>query len=387
MTGPSAESDVVLIVAPRGRDGEVAGRALSEVSIRSRASRDLKTILKQVPESAGALLIASEALHGDDVDALGTRLKSQPAWSDLPILLLGDRLAPDRRAVRIQKVLQECSNLTLLERPLHKGVLVSSVRTALRARRRQYEIRDFNATLEIAVRERTAALEEVVKTLRSFTYTVAHDLRAPIRTIHRYSEILLEDGGADRAEAREHLRQIVRAAHGMDDLIQALLSYSSLNRTETSARPVALSSLIPLVLEQMKDELRGRKAVVRIEGWLPVVRGDERLITQILTNLLSNASKFVAPGTLPEISIRAESGAERVRLWVEDNGIGIDPAFHEKAFEVFQRLVDAEQYPGTGIGLAIVRRAAELMGGTVGLVSSEGAGSRFWLELPAEGAA
>jgi signal transduction histidine kinase len=111
--------------------------------------------------------------------------------------------------------------------------------------------------------------------------------------------------------------------------------------------------------------------------------GNRVLLSQVFSNLISNGLKFIAPGTAPEVRVRAEPGAEGwVRTWVEDNGIGISSEYHEKIFQVFERLNDASAYPGTGIGLAIVRRAVGRMGGRVGVESEEGKGSRFWVDLP-----
>lgn len=383
MIAPKPGSETILVVAPLGRDSAVATRVLTDAGIRAESLPDIEAALGRLPGEVGALLLTAEALTGERTRKLGERLQLQPPWSDLPVLLLGDRSAPGRESLGIQQFLQQCANLTLLERPLRTRTLLSSVQAALRARRRQYEVRNFSATLEGAVRERTAALEELVKTLRAFTYTVAHDLRAPIRTIHRYSELLLADGLQGATESRDYLKEIGRAAHGMDDLIQALLAYSRLTRSEIRTTTVDLGSVVRQVLGHLDYELRERQAIVRIEGTLPPVSGDETMISQILMNLLTNAAKFVAPGVTPHITVRAAPAGDRVKLVIEDNGIGIDPAFHEKAFEVFERLGAGERYAGTGIGLAIVRRAAELMGGRAGVDSALGKGSRFWIELPA----
>jgi signal transduction histidine kinase len=132
-------------------------------------------------------------------------------------------------------------------------------------------------------------------------------------------------------------------------------------------------------------EIRERKAQVRMAERLPPVRAHRVMLTQVLVNLVSNAIKFVARGVEPRVEIRAEPRDGRVRLWVEDNGIGIAAEYHERIFRMFERLNRQEDYPGTGIGLAIVRKATERMGGTAGVESEPGRGSRFWIELEAAG--
>ena len=135
------------------------------------------------------------------------------------------------------------------------------------------------------------------------------------------------------------------------------------------------------ILHQMSPDLLERRAAVRLEEPLPLVSAHPVLLTQILTNLLSNAIKFMVPGVDPQVRIRAEKSSDGVRLWVEDNGIGIAAEHHERIFRVFERLHLQERYPGTGIGLAIVRRAAERMHGQAGVESEPGKGSRFWVLL------
>jgi signal transduction histidine kinase len=168
----------------------------------------------------------------------------------------------------------------------------------------------------------------------------------------------------------------------MDGLIQDLLSYSRLGRAELELEPVSLQSIAADVLEQIRLDLLERKASVSVEGPLFMVMGHRLTLTQILINLITNAVKFVAPGVHPRVCVTAEAIGPNVRLWVEDNGIGIAPEHQERIFRVFERLNKAEAYPGTGIGLAIVRRAMERMRGRVGVESEVGKGSRFWIELP-----
>jgi signal transduction histidine kinase len=147
-------------------------------------------------------------------------------------------------------------------------------------------------------------------------------------------------------------------------------------------QPVGLAWVVPEVLAQLDEEIRKKKAQVTVVEPLPAVIGHRGTLGQALVNLLGNAIKFVAPSVQPQIKIRAEEREESVRLWVEDNGIGIAPESQTRLFRAFERLRGTETYPGTGVGLAIVRKGVEHMGGRVGVESSPGQGSKFWIELP-----
>ena len=239
-----------------------------------------------------------------------------------------------------------------------------------------------NSVLEERVRDRTRSLQETVQELDSFAYTVAHDLRAPLRAVHTFGEMLLEEASPKLDDGEErYLDEIIFAGARMDALIEDLLAYSRISRQETRLEPLDLGEALERVVRELASELSQRKAEIRIEGTLPRVMGHAVMLGQALTNLITNAAQFVAPGKEPRITVRAETVAQRIRLWIVDNGIGIAPEHHGKLFRVFERLHSRDAYPGTGIGLAIVRRAVERMGGSVGVESARDEGSRFWIEL------
>jgi PAS domain S-box-containing protein len=256
-------------------------------------------------------------------------------------------------------------------------------------KRAESEIRQLNLELEERVHERTRSLKESVSELESFAYTVAHDLRAPLRAIHTLGEMLLEESASKLGPAeREYLNQMIDAGARMDSLITGLLAYSRIGRQDSPLEPLDLEGLTKLVLADLEAELKSRGAEIQVQRPLPRVLGHSLLLSQALANLVSNAAKFVAPGVAPKVRIRAERvEGDRVRLWVDDNGIGIAPEHVGKLFRVFERLHGRDAYPGTGIGLAIVRRALERMNGSSGVESVPGQGSRFWIELPAAGLA
>jgi len=258
----------------------------------------------------------------------------------------------------------------------------TDVHALAEADRRKEEV---NRTLERLVEERTRGLQEALRELESFSYSIAHDLRAPIRAMTGFSQALLDDyeNRIDR-EGVDYLYRIRDSGKRMDAMIQDLLDYSRIVRGELPLEEVSLESAIGHALLELSGELSQRKATVEVDPSLPRVRAHELTLTLAIQNLISNAAKFVASGTEPHIRVRAQPQASgAVRLWVEDNGIGIPAEHHERIFGVFERLHRPEAYPGTGIGLAIVRKAMERMGGRSGVESEPGKGSRFFIEFPA----
>ncbi len=238
--------------------------------------------------------------------------------------------------------------------------------------------------LEEKVSERTEELRGTVDELERFTYTVAHDLRAPLRNVHHHVDRLRRkwrDMGGDAVE--RDLDNIAAGAKRMDRLIADLLNYSRISSAKLTLAPQDLNAAIGSVLRSLEGEIAERRAVVTVEPSLPRAVADDFLLTQAVTNVLTNALKFVPPDRAPQVRIGAEKKGARVVLWVHDNGIGVDPKYQDKVFGLFERLHPKESYPGAGIGLAIVSRAAQRMGGTVGFESTPGQGSRFWIALKA----
>jgi signal transduction histidine kinase len=251
------------------------------------------------------------------------------------------------------------------------GLLALTLFFSGRARERARRAERAEAELQAAVRE-----------LEAFGYTVSHDLRAPLRAMAGFTGFLLEEHGPSLdAQARDYLRRIDAASRKMDVMIRELLTYSQLSRLDVRRTRVGTAGVVREAVDGLATDARARQADVAVEDPLPDVLGDPLLLSQCVMNLLSNALKFVPAGRAPRVRVRAEPRGARVRLWVEDNGLGIEPAHRERIFRVFERLHKQEDYPGTGIGLAIVQRAAERMAGAVGLESVPGEGSRFWLEL------
>lgn len=246
----------------------------------------------------------------------------------------------------------------------------------------QQRLQTYADELEHKVEERTSSLREAISQMEEFSYTVSHDLRAPLRSIKGYADILLHEYGSKiKGEGLRYLERIIENGERMERLVNDVLTISRISNAKLKLGRVSTGSILDAVLREYVNLSRGA-AKISVAP-LPDVVGHESLCIQVFSNLLGNAVKFVRPGAPPEIRIWAEPAEELIRINVEDNGIGISPEFHQKIFGMFERLDTDNRYGGTGIGLAIVRRAVEKMNGRVGVVSDGHSGSRFWIELPA----
>lgn len=243
------------------------------------------------------------------------------------------------------------------------------------------ERKAFQAELERLVAQRTIQLQDTITELEAFSYSVSHDMRSPLRAMQGYAKVLLTDYHNQLdATATQYLNRISRAANRLDSLVQDVLAYSRVSNSEITLYPVDLERLITDIVPN-HPEFQPPLACIQIQGPLHPVLGHEAYLTQCVTNLIGNAVKFVPAGVIPNVRIYSESVHGRVRVWFEDNGIGIDPSHHDRIFQIFGQVHPQQKYGGTGIGLAIVRKAVLRMGGQVGVQSQYGHGSRFWLIL------
>jgi PAS domain S-box-containing protein len=260
------------------------------------------------------------------------------------------------------------------------------------------QIQQLNQELE----QRVAALTEANSQLEAFNYSIAHDLRTPLRSMSGFANALVEDEAAGLSTAGvEYARRIARSAKYMDAMLLDMLAYSRLSRADIVCEPVSLDHSVRETLSLMDKEIRDRGVKVELGEPLAAVFAHPPTLKQIISNLLSNAIKFTDSSRAPVLRIYTTKAGQRsgsflagsgessslspdtIRFWVEDNGIGVPPEFQQKIFGLFKRLHDASAYPGTGVGLALVRCGTERMGGRAGVESEPGRGSRFWVDLPA----
>ena len=246
-------------------------------------------------------------------------------------------------------------------------------------RESKLRLQQLNAQLEKKVAERTSTLEETIAQLQHVTYKLTHDMRAPLRAMSGFADLLLATGMDSRdAQAKRYLAHIIQGAKRLDKMIQDALNYGHVSGVEVALSRVELIQLFRSFIES-HPQFQPPNAQIEIQGELPAVLGNETLLAQCFLNLLDNAAKFVAKGTLPQIIVRAVEQNDLVRICLEDNGIGVPEEAQERIFQMFERA--APGHDGTGVGLAIVREAVQRMGGRVGVESKAGQGSTFWLEL------
>jgi signal transduction histidine kinase len=217
--------------------------------------------------------------------------------------------------------------------------------------------------------------------MEAFVYSIAHDLRAPLRSMQGFSTLLMEDGGTVLSKmGKDYAGRIIHSAQHMDRLLADLLAFSRITQHTVDLTSVDLAEVIETVVSRLESDIKEKAACVEAPGPWPKVVAHEPTLTQVLINLVTNALKFAAPGVTPRVRLWTEEKGEFIRVWVEDNGIGISPDHQHQIFKLFTR-VHGEQYPGTGVGLAIVEKGIERMGGRTGVESTAGSGARFWFEL------
>jgi signal transduction histidine kinase len=374
----------VLVVAPTGGDARNTILVLEHAGLQAEACDNVAVASEEAGRGCGLFLIAEEALRSTHRLVLRTALAKQPKWSNIPVVLITSGGKAGSRNVREDFAPQ--THVTLLERPLRTVTLVAAVEAALSSRDQQYEIRDlleerekWLSSLEVRVNERTAKLQSMVEEMEAFSYSVSHDLRAPLRVLAGYAQAVREDY-AENLPPQGHnlLEKISNAAVRMDRLTQDLLAYTRVANGELATEPLDLDEIVRDVIEGYPTLLEARK-FIRLRRPLGRCQGHAPSLAQCFSNLLENAVKFARPNMPPEIEVFSEPHGDRLRVTVADKGVGIEPHHHERIFGLFERANG--HAPGTGIGLAIVKKAALRMNGTVGIKPHNTNRTEFWIEL------
>ena len=368
----------VLVLAPGGRDARVIREVLQRAGMRAECCATGEDLGQALQAGAGASVVTTEALSGAGIHSLAQIVDCQPAWSALPFLLLTGGGASTQRSLRQFALLARLRNLTLLERPLRKVTLVSAVQAALRLRRRQYEIRDYL----IERRHREVQLQQTNEELRQFAYVTSHDLQEPLRAVTTYVELLAERlHGQLTAETQAFMGYAVEGAQRMRALIVDLLEYSRVERQDVEGTATDGEAVLEQAVRDLRLTIAESGAIVTHDP-LPTVVTVPGQLKQVIENLLSNAIKFRGPAP-PRIHLAARRHGPEWVFSVRDNGIGLDPQYARRIFQMFQRLHTRREYPGTGIGLAICKRIVERHGGRIWVDSAPGQGATFYFTLPA----
>lgn len=373
---PAAEDNEtrVLVLAPIRRDGALAAQVLHEAGIATAVSSSVQQLRAEMAEGAGAVLLTEEVLTPEAIEELSETFRNQLAWSDLPVLLFsGGAGRRDSLPPAIRK-LAELVNITLLDRPTRKITLVSSVLAALRARRRQYEVRDLLMELEASVRQRD-----------QFLAMLSHELRNPLASIVTAVALMRRRGPESPSLETEVIeRQAALLSRLVDDLLD--VSRVTLGKVALDPVPTDVREILERCVQSLAAAAQNRglqTALLCEDGPAPVVRGDPLRLEQIFNNLLTNAIKYTPPGGTVTVSLTSEGGMAQVR--VSDTGVGIDADVMPRIFEPFTQAsstLDRAQ-GGLGIGLTLVRHLAHLHQGTVTAESEgRGKGSSFVVRLP-----
>jgi signal transduction histidine kinase len=368
----SASEMRTVILAPTGRDATLLERSLSALQLDTVVAADARALTELLTDGAGCAIIAEEALTPASLGIVNAWLAEQPPWSDMPfvVLIFGGRAT--RESQRRASELQRLGNVTLVERPVRPDTAVSSVRSALRARLRQYELRS-----------RQEALLQANIDLEQFAHSASHDLREPLRTMSIYCDLLVRKyAGSLDQEATEFLSLIKRGACRMDALLDDLLSYAHASSIQqVIVEPIDAMKPLRWALDNLSGAIQQCDAKITI-GPMPAVRMRESHLSQVFQNLIGNAIKYRKPEEQVEIQLSARRADADWIFDIADNGIGVPPAYKEIIFGIFKRLHSESEYSGTGMGLAICKRIVERYGGRIWVESESGRGASFCFSIP-----
>lgn len=366
----------VLVVAPLGRDAELISQVLGQAGIACRSCSDIDELIREMAEGAGGAVISQEALSPKLISDIATFLNAQPEWSDCPFIVMTSGGSPSDATLRELRLLENIGNVTLIERPVRPQTLLSAIRSALRARGRQYEIRDKIEELLRAQEDLRRSNED----LQQFAYAASHDLQEPLRMVGSYVQLLEKryKGKLD-SDADEYIALASNGVTRMFRLIGDLLSYSRVGTMDSQLESINVNDVMLWAKMNLHTAIAESGGQVTNDP-LPTVIFDQSQLLQLFQNIIGNALKY--RGTDPPVV--HVSAARRSNEWVfaiRDNGQGFDPKYSDKIFGVFKRL-HGRDVPGTGIGLALCKRIVEKHGGRIWAESQPGKGSTFYFSVP-----
>ena len=385
-----ADSDqTILILAPTGRDGDLTARVFGDHRLQAEVCGGSQELAAKLAGGAGLLFITEEALTPKVMQVLVKGLEQQPTWSDIPLVILTSGGGETPANAQALATLVEKGNVTLIERPVRVMTLVSTVKSALRARRRQFDVRDYLTAEQRAKDELTQAIqraEEANSLKDEFLATVSHELRTPLMAVLGWAH-LLRSNNLDEAGEQRALETIERNARAQQQLIEDLLDVSRIitGKLRLDVRPVTPEAFIAAAVESVRPAANAKEIELKIitDPNIGSISGDAGRLQQVVWNLLSNAIKFTPRGGRAELKLLRTSS--HVEISVTDSGQGIKKDFRPYVFERFRQadMKTTRAHGGLGLGLAIVRQLVELHGGTVGVTSEgEGKGATFTVKLP-----
>ena len=393
---PDNWDERILILAPTGRDAAMTARFLTEAGLAVKVCDNIQELCREILIGSGLVFLTGEALTYEALRCLTEALAQQPAWSDLPLIVLTSGGGETPFNAEALDALCEAGNVTLIERPARVTTLLSTIRSALRARRRQYDVREHldGETRSREERERLLMLEQTARAEAEtasrlkdeFLATVSHELRTPLTAVLGWIHIL-RGGRLDEQSAARALEVIERNARSQNQLIEDLLDVSRIitGKLRLDVRPLDPASFIESAIEAVLPaaEAKGIHLQQSLNNGVSSISGDPARLQQVVWNLLSNAIKFTPRGG--RVEVRLERINSHIEISVADSGDGIKKEFLPFVFDRFRQAdgTTSRQYGGLGLGLAIVRHLVELHGGTVKADSSgEGEGSVFTVTIP-----
>ena len=378
----------------------------SKISLIAHADMGLKSThlenelirLKKIFQKPGEGIIGWVALNGKNIRSGNIKediryIETDPGVISklcVPIIFRGSSIGciniesfeKDAFSEEDERLLTTLSNLS--SSAIQNATLFEKLNYELKERTKaERKVEKLNKDLELRVEQRTEELRSTNKELESFVYSISHDLRAPLRSIMGFSEIISRrHKDSLNEEGREYFGYVMEAAKNMANLIEELLKFSRLGRNTTSSIQVPLKDVLEMVLHNLSQDIDENHAQIIIPAQMPTIKGDRAMAGQIFSNIIQNAIKYHRKGVYPEIVVSVSENENKVVVKVKDNGMGIPEEYFEKIFNLFQRLHSNEDYPGTGIGLAIVKKAVNALDGSIFLESEVGVGTTFIVEFP-----